>query len=72
MKDTILRPNVDKQEYDASNAAATDSPFFVNKTLHSLLSECSITGNGIKICSANGIYAQQVFFGTEISHNKEA
>ena len=72
VKCRILRPNGDKLAYDAGNAAATDAPFFVNNTLHSLFSECSITANGIKISSANGNYAQKAFIETEFSHNKEA
>ena len=72
VKGRILRPNGDKLEYDAGNAAATDAPFFVNNALHSFFSECSITANGIKISSANGNYAQKAFIKTEFSHNKEA
>ena len=71
VKCRILRPNGDKLEYDAGNAAATDAPFFVNNTLHSLFSECSITANDIKT-SYNGNYAQKAFIETEFSHNKEA
>ena len=72
VKCTILRPNGHKLEYDAGNSAAADSPFFVNNTLHSLFSACSITANGIKISSANGNYAQKAFIETEFSHNKHA
>ena len=72
VKCRIVRPNGDKLQYDAGNAAATDAPFLVNNTLHSLFSECSITANGIKISSANGNYAQKAFIETEFSHNKEA
>ena len=49
VKCRFLRPIGDKLEYDAGKAAAADAPFFVNITLHSLFSECSITANGIKI-----------------------
>ena len=70
VKCRILRPNGDKLDYDAGNAAATGSPSFVNNTLHSLFSECSITANGIKI-SSNGNYAQKASTETEFSHNKE-
>ena len=71
VKCRILRPNANKLEYDAGNAEATDAPFFVNKTLHSLFSGCSITANGIKV-SSNGNYAQKTFIETEFSRNKEA
>ena len=72
VKCRILIPNGDKLEYDAGNASANGSPFFVNNTLHSLFFECSITANGIKIPSANGNYGQKAFNETEFSHNKEA
>ena len=72
VKCRIFRPNGDKLEYDAGNAAATDAPVFVNSTLHSLFSECSITANGINLPSANGNYAQKAFIETEFSHDKEA
>ena len=60
----IFRPNGNKLDYDAGNAAANDAPFFVNNavhSLHSLFSECNITPNGIKVSFANGNYAQKAF-----------
>ena len=53
----ILRPDGDKLQFDATNAAATGSPFFVNTTLHSLFSGCSFTASGNKFSPANGNYA---------------
>ena len=68
----ILKPNGEKLEYEAGNAAATESPFFVNFTLHSLFSECSSTSKGIKISYAIGKYAKKVFIEIDFSHNNEA
>ena len=65
MKCRILRTNAYKLDYDAADAAATDSPLFVNDALHSLFFECRITANGIKLSSANGNYAQKAFIETE-------
>ena len=64
MKCRILKPNDHKLENDACNAAATDLPFFVNNSLLSFFSECSITANGIKIPSANGNYVRKAFNDT--------
>ena len=61
-----------KLDYDKTNAANTDSPCFVNNTLHCLFSECGVTANGIKNYSANGHNAQKAFIKTEFLHNKEA
>ena len=58
--------------YDATDATQTDTPIFVNNTLHSLFSECTCTANGIKIFNANGVYAHKAFIETEYSNGKEA
>ena len=58
--------------YDATDAHATDSPIFVNSTLHSRFSECTVTANGIKFSNANGLYAHKAFIETEFSNGKEA
>ena len=58
--------------YDATDATQTDTPIFVNNTLHSLFSECTVTANGIKISNANGVYAHKAFIETEYSNGKEA
>ena len=58
--------------YDATSAANSDNPIFVNNTLHSLFSECTVTANGIKISNSNGVYAHKAFIETEYSNGKEA
>ena len=72
VKCKILQSNNNNLRYNAADAALSDSPIFVNNTLHSLFSDCSVTANGIKISSSNGNYAQKAFIETEYSHNKEA
>jgi len=58
--------------YDATTAADSDEPCFVNNALHSMFSECDVYTNGIKISSANGLYAHKSYLETEMSHSKEA
>ena len=72
VKCKIEQVNGDPLRYHATNATERDTPKFVNNTLHSLFSDCSITANGIKISSANGNYAAKAFLETEFSTNKEA
>ena len=72
MQCKILRPNGVKLENDASNAAATDSPFFPIINLHSFFSECSIIANGKKTFSSNGNYAQKAFIEAIFSQNQGA
>lgn len=72
IKCKILQSNGNNLRYDATDAAASDLPVFVNNTLHSLFSECTVAANGIKISSANGNYSQKAFIETELSHSKEA
>ena len=56
----------------AAHTAKTDAPFFYNNVLHSLISDCTVSANGLKISNANGIYAHKCFIEAEISHNKDA
>lgn len=49
-----------------------DTPNFANNILHSLFSECDIYANGIKVSTANGLYAHKSFIETEMSFGKEA
>ena len=44
----------------------------VKNTLYSLFSECTVTAQGVKVSSANGLYAHKAFFETEFSLNLEA
>ena len=72
VKCRILQANGNNLRYDATDASLNDSPCFVNNTLHSLFSDCTVSANGFKISSSNGYYAQKAFLETEFSHNKEA
>ena len=58
--------------YDATTAANTDSPIFVNNALHSLFSDCNIVANEVRLSSANGYYAPKAFLETEFLTNKES
>ena len=72
VKCRILQANGNNLRYDTTDASLTDSPCFVNNTLHSLFSDCTVSANGFKISSSNGYHAQKAFLETEFSHNKEA
>ncbi len=58
--------------YTAGQDDQSDLPVLVNNSLHSLFSECSVTANGVKVSSANGLYAHKSFIETEFSHGKDA
>ena len=72
VKRPITKPECTNLDYHATDATKTDMPMFANNALHSLYFDCTITAKGIKICSANGNYAQTAFLATEFSTNKEA
>ena len=72
VKCRITQSSGNNLRYTAGNAAASDTPFFANNTLHSLFNDCTITANGIKISSANGLYAHKAFIETEFSHGSDA
>ena len=72
IKCKIIQNDGNNLRYDAADATMTDSPIFVNNTLHSLFSEGTVTANGIKISNANGAYAHKAFIETEYSNGKEA
>ena len=55
-----------------TEAANRDTPYFVNNTLHSLFSECTVSANGIKISKTNGNYAHKGFIEIEFSHGDSA
>ena len=55
-----------------TEAANRDTPYFVNNTLHSLFSECTVSDNGTKILNINGNYAHKGFIGTEFCHGDSA
>ena len=72
VKCKILQSDSNRLRFPTGDAAASDLPIFVNNTLHSLFSDCSVSANGIKIFSSIGNYAQKAFIETEFSHNREA
>lgn len=72
IKCKILQSDGSILRYDNTSAANSDLPIFVNNTLHSLFSECTVTANGIKVSNANGVYAHKAFIETEFSNNQEA
>ena len=49
--------------YRPGDAYASDHPYFANNILHWLLADCTVSANGIKISTANGI---------EFPHGKDA
>ena len=57
--------------YVTGDATQQDTPVFVNKTLHSLFTDCIVTAQGVSVSSSNGFYAHKVFIETEFSHNME-
>lgn len=72
IKCKILQNDNNNLRYDNTSTANSDLPIFVNNTLHSLFSECTITANGIKISNSNGVYAHKAFIETEFSNSQEA
>ena len=67
-----LQSDSNTLRFTTADAAASDLPIFVNNTLHSLFSDCSVSANGIKTSSSNGNYAQKAFIETAFSHDREA
>ena len=55
-----------------TEAADRDTPCFVNNTLHSLFSECTVSANGFEISNTNGNYAHKGFIETDFSHGDSA
>ena len=72
IKYRILQTGGNALRYDATDATVSDDPSVVNNTLHSLFSDCTVTANGLKISTANGLYGHKSFIETEISHCSDA
>ena len=72
IKCKIVKADGSNLDYVTGTAAQQDKPVFVNNTLHSLFSDCTVTAKWVKVSSANGLYAHKAFIETEFSHNKEA
>ena len=58
--------------YVTTDASQPDISVFVNNTLHSFISDCTVAAQGVKVFSANGLFAHTAFIETKFSHNKEA
>ena len=61
IKCRILQTDGTDLRYTAGDANASDLPYFANNILHSLVADCTVFTNGIKISTANGHYAQNSF-----------
>ena len=72
VKCKIVKTDNTNLNYVTGDATQQDTPVFVNNTLHSLFSDCTVTAQGVKVSSANGLYAHKAFIETEFSHNLEA
>ena len=59
-------------KFDAADNANSDLAYLANNALHSMFADCTVSANGIKISSANGLYAQKAFIETEFSHGNDA
>ena len=65
-----ISQNNDGHLRTGTDAANTDAPYSSNNALHSSFSECTVSGNGVKISNTNGNYAQKAFIETEFSSGK--
>ena len=77
LKYKIVQASEDNWKHDADALAATDvsktvAPYFCDKVLHSLFSDCTVSANGLKISKANGSYANKSFIETKFAHSKHA
>ena len=72
VKCKVLQSDSNTLPFTTGYAPASDLPFFVNNTLHSLFSDCSVSANGINFSSSNGNYVQKDLVETESFHNREA
>ena len=61
-KGTVLRTH-------ATEAANTDTPYFVNKPLSSVFSECTLSLNGEKKSTTNANFGHKSFVETEFSNS---
>ena len=59
-------------KFDAAANANSDLAYLADNALHSMFADCTVSANGIKISSANGLYAQKAFIETEFSHGNDA
>ena len=75
IKCKIVQASEAYMKYDAGAAADVtkrDAPYVCINVLNSLFSDCTVSANGLKISSANGIYANNSFVETKFSHSNDA
>ena len=72
VKCKIVKADNTNLGYLTGDATQQDTPVFVNNTLHSFYSDCTVTSQGVNVSSANGLYALKVFIETKVFHNQEA
>ena len=72
LKCKILQSDNRDLRYDGGDPTLSDDAMFVNNVLHSLFADCTITANGLKISTANGLYGHKSFIETEFSHSSDA
>ena len=72
VKCKVTKPNGANLDYDGTDATKSDNASLANNALHALFNDCTVSANGIKISSANGLYAQKAFIETEFSHGQDA
>ena len=67
----ISRSN-DSDLRTGTDATNTGAPYFSNNALHSLLSECTLSANGVRVSNTNGNYAHKAFIEREFSSGETA
>ena len=72
VKCEIVKADNANLNYVTGDATQQVTPVFVNNTLDSLFSDCTVTAQGVKASSANGLYVHKSFIEREFSHNMEA
>ena len=68
----VTQSNEADLRYDNTGPTVSDSLFFVNNSLYSFFSDCTLSADGLKISNANSNYAHKSFIETEFSNSKEA
>ena len=72
VKCNIVKADKTTLNYVTGDATQQDTPVFVNNTLQSIFADCTETAQGVKVSSANELYALKAFIETDFSHNLEA
>ena len=67
----VTQSNGADLRYDNTDPTVSDSPLLVNNPLFSLISDCTLSADGLKISNANSNFAHKSFIGTELPTAKE-